>query len=320
MYSACFCLPQQPAAIRIVIGVPTAGCRWWRQGHGCIHCPAGTIVSSGMRRPDPLSLVIEEVQRYKGSLVHAVCLYSPGSILDPTEVPFNTLLEIVQHISERLGPSRVVVECRPELVLCVELPELVRAASPSVLEIMIPLESVDADHRRAIGKMFSNEEFTEAAERVQRSGAKFSTTVLLKPPGMSERGAIEDACRSIAWARRLQPSRTVLEPMFVHAGSPLQRMYLDGEYIPPWLWSVFAVLRTLPMHDIEVGGEFHYPAPYATPRGCEMCSGDMWRMLRERRFDAAPAIASCGCKCRARWDDEVGGTAIIAAIQQRVCP
>jgi hypothetical protein len=190
----------------------------------------------------------------------------------------------------------------------VNLSALVRAAGCSSIEIVVPLESAKMSTRRLVGKTFTNAEFIMAAEMIRESGALFSTSVLLKPPGLTEAAAIDDACESLAWAALLQPARTVLEPMFIYEGTRLQQLYLDGKYVPPWLWSVLDVREAVQMPHVEVGGELHYPAPYATPRSCVKCNGVVWHALRRPNPTEARRAIRTTCDCRERWQRETGCT------------
>lgn len=293
-------------SLRVVIAVPTRGCRWVRSGSPCQHCPVPGIMATHGAVTRVVSAVKEEATKYSRRRVETVCLYSPGSLLDASEMSEGELEEVVRTVTLDLNPKRIIIEARPELIdknVLAVLQHLIKLAN---IEVNIPLESWNQKTRVALGKSFSNRLFSRAARDVQQIGCDFSSSVLLKPPSLSEGDAISDAVDTIEWLSRLDPLHVVLEPMHVFSGTPLAAQYLAGEYAPPWWWSAAEVFFRADSAALRLGGEFLYPKPLAYPRGCNACSPAIRRLFRETPFRAArDGCRAISCGCWEHWRDEI---------------
>lgn len=293
---------------RVVVGLPTRGCRWWRESLECVHCPV-TVITRMHKPPElPVKHVITELNRYHRNEVNCVCLYTPGSALDKEEIAHDDLVTIVREVRARWAPQKIVLESRPELVKAYDLLDIVSIAKNTKIEICIPLESVNFSTRRLLGKTFTNKVFLEAVNRVKQAGALFSSTVILKPPGLSESGAILDARSSLLYILGLKPAKVTLEPMVVYYGTILYGLYSEGRYRPPWLWSVYAAIEYTKTEKIEIGGEFVYPEPVAIPHNCPECSNRIQNSLRmiNKNHKVKARILQENCKCRDNWLNETG--------------
>jgi len=293
---------------RVVIGLPTRGCRWWRKSLECVHCPVAVITR--MHKPPelPIEHIITELNRYHRNEVDCVYLYTPGSALDEEEIAHDDLVTIVREVRAGWAPKRMVLESRPELVEAYDLLDIVSTAKNTKIEICIPLESVNFSIRRLLGKTFTNTIFLKAVNRVKQAGALFSSTVILKPPGLSEGDAILDARSSLSYVLALKPAKVTLEPMVVYYGTMLYKLYSEGKYCPPWLWSVYAAIEYTKAEEVEIGGEFVYPEPVAIPYNCPKCSNRIQDSLRmiSKNHGVKAKILQENCKCRNNWLDEIG--------------
>jgi len=292
-------------ALRVVIAVPTRGCRWVRNGNPCQHCPVPGILAEHGAATGIVSSVEEEVAKYSRRRVDTVCLYSPGSLLDVSEMGERELEEVVRSVARELHPRRIVIETRPELIDKNVLSVLHRLIKLARIEVNIPVESWNHKTRIALGKSFSNRRFSRVAREVQRTGCGFSSSVLLKPPSLSESDAISDALDTIDWLSELEPMHVVLEPMHVFGGTLLAAQFLAGEYAPPWWWSAVEVFLRAKSPAIRLGGEFHYPKPLAYPRGCNECTPTITTMLRDTNFRATcEDYVAISCDCKRCWIEE----------------
>jgi len=289
---------------RLVIGIPTIGCRWWRCARGCVHCSVASVVALHKPLSSPAELVRAELARWRDITFQEVCVYTPGSITDDSEVSSMELAEIIEIVREEASPERLIIESRPELIRGEMLADLRRRSGKMIIEVSIPLESANPKTRGLIGKDFTNDMFVAAARDVNQAGCAFSTTVLLKPPGLSEGESIRDAWESLIWLRPLGPCRVVIEPMFVYDNTPLAVQYRQGLYKPPWLWSVLALIELSGEMDVEAGGEFVYPIPIARPNNCDICSAAVEEFLR-RKSKGLICAKRPKCKCEKEWMIEI---------------
>src|SRR2546428_11865268 len=111
------------------------------------------------------------------------------------------------------------------------------------LEIALGLESTNENVLKyAVNKVWGLKEHARAASIAHELGATVKTYLLIKPPFLTEREAIEDAVRS---GHEADPySNTVsFNPVNVQSRTIVDRLFRRGEYRPPWLWSVVEVLE-----------------------------------------------------------------------------
>ena len=118
---------------RVVICIPTIGCAWWRESRGCLHCNVGYILANHSPCESPKNLVISELEDIKYESIESLCLYTPGSILDHTEITHNDLLDIIIEVKKKISPQRIVVESRPELIKSEYLKEIAACAADALV-------------------------------------------------------------------------------------------------------------------------------------------------------------------------------------------
>ena len=292
---------------RLVIGIPTIGCRWVRNSVGCVHCHAPIVMVLHKPCNSPLNLVKNEIIKWKNKKIDIVCLYSPGSVLDSSEISQIELEKIILEIKNYFNPQKIILEVRPELVNRNALIAIKNIAKEIIIEVCMPLESSNHQTRKLIGKTFSNNKFQKAVSCIKESGCVFSTTLVLKPPGLSEYEAIIDIRNSLSWLTELIPYRVIIEPIMVYEGTKLGELFFAEQYQPSWLWSIYAAMEFSSINSIEVGGEFFYPSPIAISHNCGNCSKIIENYLRHTNWGL---IKSQGrnielCQCVFDWLDEI---------------
>ena len=73
-------------------------------------------------------------------------------------------------------------------------------------------------------------------------GASVRTYLLLKPPYLTERQAIEDAVDSAIAVDELSDTISI-NPVNVQRGTEVENLWKRSLYRPPWLWSLIEVLQ-----------------------------------------------------------------------------
>jgi hypothetical protein len=237
--------------------------------------------------------------------VGEVDLYNSGSFLSDEEIP----PEVRQHVLSRLGRTavrRVLIESRPEFIRPENLAAARSALGDKELEIGIGLESSD-DHVRdvLVKKGFSRGDFERAVGMLAVAGARLLAYLTVKPPGLEEQAAVEDAVASARYVfevaqRHGISARAALQPVFVATGTDLEREFLAARYRPPSLWSVVEVVRRAHgMGEVVVGLSDEGLEPHLVPSGCERCTGPLRRALAAYNGtrDLA-AFEGLDCACR----------------------
>jgi radical SAM enzyme (TIGR01210 family) len=277
----------------------TRGCTWAIKG-GCSMC--GYINDSFVKKitADHLVNQFDEALSQFGD--HTVIkLYTSGSFLDDTEVHEDAQRRILDMVPDQV--VRFQTEAQAHHVTEAKMDDLrhrlpdgcqfalgigMEASTPEVLEYSVNNEFDVADYENA----------ARVAEDYE---ALLKCYVLVKPPFLTEREAIEEA---VATGRRITgtPALEALSfnPISVHKNTLVERLWQDGDYSPPWLWSVAEVLQRVSefadtqIHsDVVAGGK---------PRGahnCGECDDDVLRAIDAHKKTGDPAVfdrVECGCK------------------------
>ncbi len=298
---------------RLMVILAAPGCAW-ASTSGCSNC---SFPSFGTGKP-------VSANDYTAQLEAAVAgirpdlsgplrveLFVSGSFLNPEEVPEAGQAALVGRAAAIPGVRNVLIESRPEYVTGAALGRALAAAGPVPLTVAIGLESADAGIReRRINKGFTWDDFAAAAARIGEAGASLLVYILLKAIATTEAEGIADAISSaeqvFSLAERLGlPTSIALEPCFVGPGTPLAEAHAAGHYRPPWLWSVFAVIRRIaPLGRIEVGLSDEGLGPAQVAHNCERCSATARRALVRFNQTHDPAVLddpALSCPCHAEW-------------------
>ncbi len=217
-----------------VVILPSTGCK-----HAmCVMC--GYIYDCP--REIKQQEILEEFRKALENLgnIEYLKIFTSGSFLDKREIKAETIKRIVEEINKR-KIRRVQIESRPEFVTEENL-EIFKDLKAE-LEIGIGLETADDFIRNEIiNKGFSFKDFLNAVNMCREHGIKVKAYLLLKPPFLTEKEAIEDVKNSIKKIEKIV-DRVSVNPMNVQKGTLVEVLWKKGEYRPPWLWSVVEVLK-----------------------------------------------------------------------------
>ena len=142
------------------------------------------------------------------------------------------------------------------------------------------------------------------ADRLRCLGARTKAYLLLKPPFLSEREAIEDVVRSVGEASTRFDTLSI-NPVHIQNGTVVEWLYHRGRYRPPWLWSLVEAL----VRGAAVRGSARlvsFPTAGGLRRGPHNCGACDARVLEavetaslRQEFSGLEAL---GCACRGRWN------------------
>ncbi|NOZ76639.1 MAG: archaeosine biosynthesis radical SAM protein RaSEA [Euryarchaeota archaeon] len=282
-----------------VVIMPTRGCSWGLRS-GCSMC--GYVYDSP---------AVVDWDALLGDFTHALeeldgvpylKVFNSGSFFDEREVPPEMRDRIIGLVNQA-GPRRLQVESRPEFVTPEVLGETVDALDAE-LEVGIGLETAsDYIRTHCINKGFSLEDFERALGSCQDTGAPVKAYLLVKPPFLTEREAVEDAVASARTACEMGASRVSFNPMNVQRGTLVEALWRRGEYRPPWLWSIVEILKRT-AGEVEVPVLCH-PTAAGKARGahnCGTCDREIAGAVVE--FSVTQDIKHLeGLECREMWQD-----------------
>lgn len=289
---------------RLVITLRGPGCAWVSRGGGCFMCGhhAGTTRGVVPAVEEYLAQFRSEIARRDISDIEVLSLYNSGSVLNPGEVPPESLRAIFQDIACIPSIRKVVLETRAEYVVRERLAELAGILGPErTLSIAIGLESADDERRLLCANKGST--YAQIAHAVRTAG-EFGETqlyILLGLPFLTESEAVSDSIASIRCASDLGADEIHIEPMTLQRHTLVELLHREGLYRLPSLHSVYAVLRAVtPEIRPYVSPFLHMPLPDEIPAGCPACTprliDGLLRRYNESRDRASLEYAACPCR------------------------
>ncbi len=276
----------------MVVIMRTNGCCWVRSG-GCTMCGYREASLDSVTEEDLLEQLEQALERYEGEPF--VKIYTSGSFLDYNEVPLQVRKYILEAFS---GCERILFESRPEFVTPGSLADV-----PATVTIALGLESSDsAVLETSVRKGFTPEDVRRAGELIKASGKSVRTYLLLKPPFMTERMAIEDAVRSAKFADPFSDEISI-NPLNVQRATYVEHLWRRGEFRSPWIWSLIEVFRRLSgTVDARL---ISSPSGGGDMRGVHNCGEcDRKALDAVERFSYTQDVSDLDvdCGCRGRWE------------------
>jgi hypothetical protein len=288
-----------------VIILPTRGCEWGRNS-GCTMC--GYVYDSAGRK-----LTQEEIlNQFSSALsnlnsIEYLKIFNSGSFFDGMEIAQTTSEKIFEQVNNRPEIRRVQVESRPEFLTH----EILRKAKEGLnaeLEIGVGLETTN-DYIRVncINKGFLLEDFKKATNLCKELEVQVKAYLLIKPPFLTEKEAIEDAINSGIEAERLGVSRVSFNPVNIQKGTLVELLWKKNEYRAPWLWSIVKILENL---NKRVGiPVLSHPTAAGKKRGthnCGKCDSEVYdAIITFSITQDSSYLTNLECECKERWKDHL---------------
>jgi len=242
-------------------------------------------------------------------------LYTSGSFFDELEVPAGTRRAILGELGRTF--KRVVIESRPDFVTEAVVKEAT-GLCPG-LEVAMGLESVsERVLSHSVRKGFTFKDFAHKARMARDLGARVRAYILLKPPFLTEKEALDDAVRSMVEAAPHCDTLS-LNPVNVQRGTLVEQLWKRRIFRPPWLWT--AALAALEAHKkIREArpklGIVCSPSGAGQERGahnCGLCDAAVIGALDEFSLgqDASSLenALGAGCECTGLWRDALAAGA-----------
>ena len=277
-----------------VIIFRTRGC-YWARASGCSMCGYVNDVAQEVAPADILHQLDTVLQKHESQPM--VKVYTSGNFFDDHEVSPEVRDKILDGLGDRC--DKVIVETLSHLLRTEQVEQAMNHVDE--LEIALGLESTnDRVLRHAVNKVWGLKEHAHAAQLAHATGATVKTYLLIKPPFLTEREAIEDAVRS---GHEADPySDTVsFNPVNVQSRTIVDRLFRRGEYRPPWLWSVVEVLKRT--RDLRAHVKSH-PTAGGMVRGahnCGSCDRKVVNAIEEFSLGLRREFDDLSCACKDVW-------------------
>lgn len=277
-----------------VIIFRTRGC-YWARASGCSMCGYVNDVAQEVAPADILHQLDVVLQKHDTQPM--VKVYTSGNFFDDHEVVPEVRKRILTELGDRC--DKVVVETLSHLLRRDQLDNSLKHVDE--LEIALGLESTNERVLRyAVNKVWGLKEHGHAATVAHEAGATVKTYLLVKPPFLTEREAIDDAIRSGHDADPFSDTIS-FNPVNVQSRTIVDRLFRRGEYRPPWLWSVVEVLeRTRDVHSHVKS----HPTAGGMARGahnCGSCDRKVVNAIEEFSLGLRRDFDDLSCDCKDVW-------------------
>ncbi|ABE51079.1 archaeosine biosynthesis radical SAM protein RaSEA [Methanococcoides burtonii] len=282
----------------------TSGC-WWGKAGGCTMC--GFVYDSAKIPPQP-----EELERQfdnamrKGEKFERfmVKIFTSGSFLDENEVTAETRANILNKLAADERIFKVLVESRPEFVTEETLKACKEALGKTAFEVAIGLEtSSDNIRKNSINKGFTFEDYITASNVAKNNDASMKAYLLLKPPFLSEKEALEDIVKTVddvaAHAQTIS-----INLCNVQNGTYVEQLWQRSQYRTPWLWSIVEILkRTKQRHpNLAITSDPVGAGSKRGPHNCKICSRDVSDAVHLfSRTQDLKVLEGLTCDCKQTW-------------------
>jgi len=223
-------------------------------------------------------------------------IYTSGSFIDPTEVPLDFADEVMSDMKD-MGIEKVLIESLPEFVN----PKNFSYTNAPKLEIAIGLESSNPlVLDKCVNKRLRWPHFLKVCKSARDNGAEVKAYILLKPPYLNEKDAIEDAVQSAIDAAP-HVDKISINPVNVQKNTVVEKLWMRNEWTAPWLWSVVEVLERCKDLPVRVYSD---PTGGGTRRGthnCYNCNKKILEGLKKHRLGKGD-LSGLICDCKSRWE------------------
>jgi len=276
-----------------VLILRTRGC-FWAKKSGCLMC--GYYRETYDAGYEEIKKQVDEAyMQYEGEEI--VKIFTSGSFLDEREIP----RELQEYILKKFSKAKkIIIETRPEFVdVLNDLKANVR------LEVAMGLESANnLVLEYAVNKGFTYEEWRRAAEKVISYGKELKVYILIKPPFLTEKDAIEDAVRS---AEKVKDIATTISfnPVSIHGKTLVEYLWKKGLYSPPWLWSIVEVLKkTKEFYDSIIKCDVVAGGKERGSHNCGKCDKKVLKAIRNFSLNQKiEEFDDLECECKEKWRD-----------------
>lgn len=306
--------------------VGTVGCRWAKRG-GCVMCDYG-----GYEGFVPDSALIKQASVLLDQWVGdtEICLSSLGSFFDDNELSPNARSGILLQVAQRPSISLLGVDSRAEHISL----EKIRIAKEILgervcFEVGIGLESYDTFVRNVcVNKGLALSVFEKAVDIIRSNGAYVVGHVLLKPPFLTEREAVDDAVATVEYLDSVGCRRIVMMVCNVKENTLTGELHKQHLYRPPWLWSVLQVALSIGVRarsKLLIYG-FRCGLPMVEMgHNCPKCDseimGKISKFCGERADSALREAYAMECECKKGWRKEldfVGNESLRVRVEKKV--
>ncbi|MDO5848376.1 MAG: archaeosine biosynthesis radical SAM protein RaSEA [Methanobrevibacter sp.] len=298
--------------------LPTPGCSWaLGDAGGCTMCSyVSDCTLEAIDSNDIIRIFNEHLERFPLDEEDeiAVKLFASGSFLNPHELPKDARDEILKTLVEMGNVKEIIVESRPEYVNETFLDEIADIIGDTLFEVSIGLETSNDETRlNKINKGFTAKDFEEAVNLIHKLrdeknyNFKAKAYVFVKPIFLSEKEAIDEAIATAEYCDGIDVDRLSFCPATIHGGTLIERLWRQGAYQPPWIWSAVEIINTVRENmDIPALLDTSGFGSRRGPYNCKKCNKELKHLIIDSNLNQS--IIEYDCECKDSWLADVNNS------------
>jgi len=278
----------------------TRGCSW-ALNSGCSMC--GYFNDSIWKKVSEQDLLKQfDYSMEKYDKQKFVKIFTSGSFLDNTEMPFNVRKKILDRLSE--NAEKISVESRPEYISNKILSDI----KIKNFEVGIGLETAnDFVRTHAINKGFSFNDYKKAAGILKKHNFQVKTYILIKPPSLTEKESIEDSIATVDKIKNIADTIS-FNPTSVQRNTFVEYLWKRKKFRPAWLFSIVEILKESKkiannVHikcDISGGGNIR------GAHNCKNCDKQFLKAISDFSLNQNTKLFNkLDCECKEKWLDQL---------------
>jgi hypothetical protein len=279
-----------------VLILRTNGC-FWAHISGCSMCGYFNDTNISDINYEHLEHQLEKALKIYNN-EKLVKIYTSGSFLDDREVAEPMQFKLLDSFS---NANKIVIESRPEFVTEKKLEKLNKYKEKLIIALGLECAS-DEVLKNSINKGFTINEYKRAARLLNKYKMSLKTYILVKPPYVTEKDAIEYAVNTANFAAKYS-SYISFNPVNVQSFTLIEELWKEGFYRSPWLWSMIEILK----RTAELGIVVSYPTG-SFERGahnCKKCNEEAMCIIKNFSLTQDKKILEqeLNCECKEYWKE-----------------
>ncbi len=286
----------------LTIILKTSGCSYRR----CVFCSYYLDASEKQPTPEELINQFEKaLSKYnlKDLDTFSVKIFTSGSFLDDNEVYKEVREYIYKRLSEFENLKELSIESRAEFITEKKLKEIREYLDINV-EIGLGVETANEKLRQLLNKNLSNKQIEEVVKLANKYNIGIKAYLLIKPPFLTERLAIEDAIKSAEYCIKIGCSRVSFCPVTIHKNTILEYLWRKKQYRPAYIWSIREILTKIKkdypnyLVMVDTSGLGTKRGPY----NCEKCNKDFKTAIERYNITQNIDYLNINCECKKFWE------------------
>ncbi|HMV41906.1 MAG TPA: radical SAM protein [Leptospiraceae bacterium] len=296
---------------KLIIFLRGTGCSAIDQNGGCTFCGFYTATNHGIKlnRENFLNQLqyAFEVHKKEINQFRIISLYNDGSMLSEHEINLDVTLEMIESLSKFENLKLITIESKLQDITEDKILKLKNATNKK-LEISFGFESSDPMIRRlCINKNFTNDKVVSTIQNLISHDVNPTSLIMVKPPFLTEREAIDDVVKSLVFLENTQVDRIDIELPTVEEFTLTHELWEKGLYQPIMLWSAIEILRQKDLLNLKkqiyISPPNYTVQALAYSSNCPKCDDKISKLFMEyNKKNDFSVFENLKCECKSEWN------------------